>query len=83
LNFWPIQNVLLAKRTDNFEQKFRNDDVAYSVLVILSQCAEIEWQNLWGIKCAGTRSKEMEEVVVGVLISRRTSTMKKAPKDED
>jgi len=39
----------------------------------------MKWQNLWGIKSAGTRSKEIEEVVV---ISRQTSIMKKAPKEE-
>jgi len=50
--------------------------------VLDPQCAEMEWQDLWGIKSAGTRSKEMEEVVVGVLISHRTSIMKKAPKEE-
>jgi len=43
----------------------------------------MEWQDLWGIKSAGTRSKEMEEVVVGVLISRRTSIMKMAPKEKE
>jgi len=43
------------------------------------QCAEMEWQDLWGIK---STAQEMEEVVVGVLISRRTSVMKKAPKEE-
>jgi len=42
----------------------------------------MEWQELWGIKSAGTRSKEMEEVVVGVIISGPTSIMKKAPKEE-
>jgi len=42
----------------------------------------MEWQDLWGTKGTGTRSKEMEEVVVGVLISHRTSIMKKAPKEE-
>jgi len=42
----------------------------------------MEWQDLWIIKSAGTRSKEMEKVVVGVLTSRRTSIMKKAPKEE-
>jgi len=48
--------------------------------VLDPQCAEMEWQDLWGIKSAGTRWKQMEKVVVGVLISCRTSTMKKAPK---
>jgi len=43
----------------------------------------MEWQDLWGIKSAGTRSKEMEEVVVGVVVSRQTSIMKKAPKEEE
>jgi len=42
----------------------------------------MEWQDLWEIKSAGTISKETEEVVMGVLISRRTSIMKKAPKEE-
>jgi len=43
----------------------------------------MEWQDLWGIKGADTRSKEMEEVVVGVLISHRTSIMKKTTKEEE
>jgi len=43
----------------------------------------MEWQDLWGIKSAGTRWKEMEEVVVGVLISRQISIMKKATKEQD
>jgi len=45
------------------------------------QCAEMEWQDLWGIESAGTRLKEMEEVIMGVLVSRRTSIMKKATKE--
>jgi len=43
----------------------------------------MEWQNLWGTKSAGTKSKEMDKVVMGVLISHRTSIMKKIPKEED
>jgi len=39
--------------------------------------------DLWGIKSTGTRSKEMEEVDVGVLISCQTSIMKKAPREEE
>jgi len=56
---------------------------SFTSYVLDPQCAEMEWQDLWGIKSAGTRSKEMEEVVVGVLISRRTSIMKKASKEEE
>jgi len=38
--------------------------------VLDPHCAEMEWQDLWGIKSAGTRLKESEEVVVGVFFSR-------------